>query len=184
MKHRLFPILSALSLVLCLACAGMWVRSGFVFDLMAKPYSGGRLWASSGCGSLTLGRDSRRPPPPGWQPGPWAWFAASEGLSLDRGGPYWELKRPACNTTTIGLTTAGVRTIEEMLLPYWLLTLPTVILPAVWFWRRWKLSERKEASLCRVCGYDLRATPDRCPQCGTPAPPPATAPTSSPSDRV
>jgi hypothetical protein len=58
----------------------------------------------------------------------------------------------------------------EIFVPYWQIVLVTGILPAtrvqnVWRWRRQK--NRRSKGLCLACGYDLRATPQRCPECGT-----------------
>jgi hypothetical protein len=50
--------------------------------------------------------------------------------------------------------------------PYWFLVIVFGTAPMVWMWRRWTRSERQSLSLCSTCGYDLRATPHRCPECG------------------
>ena len=51
--------------------------------------------------------------------------------------------------------------------PYWPFLLLLAIPPALWLHRSLRLRHRQRLGLCRVCGYDLRATPDRCPECGT-----------------
>jgi hypothetical protein len=49
--------------------------------------------------------------------------------------------------------------------PLWMLVLVSGA-PA-FVMHRLRLADRRRAGLCRTCGYDLRATPDRCPECGT-----------------
>jgi hypothetical protein len=51
--------------------------------------------------------------------------------------------------------------------PHWLLALLFAILPAVHLRGIGRTRRRNRAGLCQHCGYDLRATPDRCPECGT-----------------
>ncbi|MFT3788496.1 MAG: hypothetical protein QM770_20380 [Tepidisphaeraceae bacterium] len=54
----------------------------------------------------------------------------------------------------------------RLLLPMWALALPLIVFPAtsvVGLWRRRRMSH---AGLCPACGYDLRASPQRCPECG------------------
>jgi hypothetical protein len=53
--------------------------------------------------------------------------------------------------------------------PDWFAMLALAVLSVV-AWRRRRRAlerERKERGECMVCGYDLRATPERCPECGS-----------------
>ena len=54
---------------------------------------------------------------------------------------------------------------RRVMIAYWPLVALTAVLPSVQLVRR-KRAQRVRGS-CQICGYDLRATPDRCPECGT-----------------
>jgi hypothetical protein len=58
---------------------------------------------------------------------------------------------------------------RALLLPPWLVVAITGLLPSWWLLRAIRVRGRRLRGLCASCGYDLRASPDRCPECGTPA---------------
>ncbi|HXE52093.1 MAG TPA: hypothetical protein VN541_03720, partial [Tepidisphaeraceae bacterium] len=53
--------------------------------------------------------------------------------------------------------------------PLWFLVLATALLPG-WSLVRLRLrstrKKQQQRGCCPICGYDLRATPSRCPECG------------------
>ena len=53
--------------------------------------------------------------------------------------------------------------------PCWAVVVSTGVLPALWV-RQWTRGRRRRwrtaRGLCPGCGYDLRATPGKCPECG------------------
>src|SRR5688572_11846024 len=57
-------------------------------------------------------------------------------------------------------------------IPFWFLSLVYAVLPSIWLRRRrreWRAARAQrmwKAEVCPGCGYDLRASPQRCPECG------------------
>jgi hypothetical protein len=194
MKRPLLNFLTMLSLLLCAAVTALWVRSVSVFDHVTWRYQVDvtpaerderSLHAVSVRGWLFVGRsrEQYRPFPPweGWtQPHPRPGMSRStlskrpgwandelDLLESFRGGPG---RRPfgvgVARTWSVTNHGGPIRQFDGIAAPHCLialaLTLPAFFSAA----RRWRHKRSRRPGMCRHCGYDLRATPDRCPECG------------------
>lgn len=174
--------ITMLSLLLSVATVVVWVRSYCVDDAVALNKT--RQWAvRSHSGQLALGfsrlsftniDDS----PPyvqrhesdfgnrGFESGSRScWW-----IGLAPGEPRWGI---AFVHEWIegdgGLGTMDLFNCRQIVFRHGLLALLFLAMPAcrAVFWARGTIRVRRRGiGLCKNCGYDLRATPDRCPECG------------------
>jgi len=175
-KRRLFHVLAAVSLVLCVAVTGLWLRTFFVSDYLhmawsnrsTAPYRDAHVrwrgdfltadfrrstlktveipWRARGHGDVRGVHwvwSTREPAPQGL--GSWLWW------------DHYIDAQPASYTAECWC----------IQMRPWLGVLPTLVLPAWWTSAVLRRRRMRRRSLCETCGYDLRATPDRCPECGS-----------------
>jgi 4-amino-4-deoxy-L-arabinose transferase-like glycosyltransferase len=170
LRRRLFTIASILSLVLCLATVALWVRSYWVCHLVKRdlsvPGKPRELALVSNRGSLGIADvvPVRQLTPMG---GGWRLVGECIGFFLYEGSCFqwktgfagFELSEERQRNTGDWVTMLRV--------PHWFI-LALLLAPSsyVFLYRRRRRIHRLEHGQCEQCGYDLRATPERCPECG------------------
>jgi hypothetical protein len=163
-KRQVFNVLTALSLLLCVFVIGLWTYS---YRPISTPPSADGAWhAVSVSGKLVISQAFHVPThaPPDWtfySPGGKNW----PETSLDRS--LLEITWHEDGLDTMWDFGGGVTGTRSLTVPFWLLALILSIAPVFAICRRIASASRAtNEPTCVRCGYDLRGTPDRCPECG------------------
>jgi len=186
MRRRLFNIVTVASLLLCVASGALWMRSLGHFEQIsmwharwpsadeARTLYVGFSWYSNTLRLQVIRQrfdatyfrgwpmermaEFRRSRPPGMR-----WLFVGEHVTREMNGypPGFAARRSPYGTGPVRPGEISVLAVRP-----WLPTLLTAALPAVWLYRYGKARSASRKGLCQSCGYDMRATPRRCPECG------------------
>jgi len=176
MRRRLFTIASAVSIVLCVATIGLWARGSkhklaFVFMnngvLWELTSHDGRLWLDNEperaeLRSILLRKMNEATGQP-MQP---------QSQRSRQDPELYQLILQLCGRA--GLLTNPTPLVSHAF-PCGAVVAATSILPIAWlalvglphYRNRINRRLRLRGGSCLNCGYDLRASPERCPECGT-----------------
>jgi len=184
MPRRLLTILSALSLLLFLLVAMLCLRSHYTEDTFTFTDAHGRFHRLSFCAGAVYYAWESDPLPPSARaspagglhhysgrsdPGPWIEsyrLATDDWESFGFGGLHASYATDRTDVLAEG--------IEVRRVPFWPFFLITSLPPTLWTVRfsrrRLRRRSRRRLGLCPTCSYDLRASKDICPECGSPIP--------------
>jgi hypothetical protein len=179
MIRRLFTIASAVSLLLCVAIVVLWVRSVIVFDRISFDRCGRSLQVSTPNPSIYMSWTSRQYRKPRWE----RKFASpmrladsirvvNYTLTDTAGQPHFYgclgfFFVPTYLQPGVFVPGGGDCWFTFIGVPFYFLLFLTSLMPAFRM-RYWFTHHRRmRDGLCPSCGYDLRASKDRCPECGT-----------------
>lgn len=168
-----WALLALLAATLCLWVLSYWRGYTYEFRDWQRARLEDRRWGlQSGRGSITYWRHwyswaELNPEAPllqepdvhesGWirDPVPRSFFDGSNARPTWIGRFGFDMTRSRSKTYEF----------DRVVLPYWFIAVCLGIWPLVGIARR--LRHHTRPGTCAKCGYDLRATPNRCPECGT-----------------
>jgi len=190
MAHLLrwaFNIATALSAILLVATCVLWVRSYIIWDDFTwqrpnslTPQNGQYYWeAEVGNGRFFADRVAWQLPPMPLThstspPATGGIGLVGDGLvrlgfaiNFDRSGmrQWYTLDAngvPVPGGSAYFVGDGGLKLLE---FPWWFPAVLFAVFPAFWLMSAVR-RPRGRPGFCRSCGYDLRATPDKCPECG------------------
>ena len=175
MLRLLSNVCSTLSLLVCLSLACVWVRSYWIADVFIAMASTASVQDRGVFAVTSLGKGRVS-----WYPGlntegrPSPMFfehmreVPRKGDLMEFVGMWTDLhceKQWAWLGLGYWRSTGGIE--KTMMFPLWLPCLFTLFLPARRMLRYVHQRRRRVNGLCLVCGYDLRASVERCPECGS-----------------
>jgi hypothetical protein len=163
---------AAVSLVLCALACVMWARSFLIYDTVSFRRGDSDTSFTSLRGRLVLSRISGMPQAPDSRRG---WRSSHDPARTGR----WRSNRPRSRTDSltfgardtviyVSSSSAAVvpRPYRVLWGPYWSAVLAASLLPSWRALRSPRARRQLRRGRCAACGYDLCATPRRCPECG------------------
>jgi hypothetical protein len=153
MKRRLFNLAAGASLALCVAMIVLWFANAPPVRYPALPLQGAvssvRWFAGTGRRMVFLGLVTLDPSGP--------------AISWDGLG-FMYMRRPEQITVSAGRSQPCL--LRYVGVPVWFVALAALGMSILFIRPALRLRRLRRAGRCPACGYDLRATPDRCPECG------------------